>query len=205
MLVAILSYSIASAQSPKHQAFAVLRSNSEQIKKAAELFGVHPRVVAGVIFVEQVMNVSWVDRALDVTFANYGFNTSIGMGQVKVETAQWIETALRDSASMYFLGDSLGRVFPLSESRQETVDRLADPGWNAWYVAANLAMILKRWSEAGFPLLDKTDVLATLYSTGVVRDGVEKKKPHSRPIPNQFGRIASQFFHSDILSELFPR
>ena len=157
------------------------------------MFGIHPRLVAGVIFVEQVMNVSWVDRALDVTFANYGFNTSVGIGQVKVETAEWIESVLKDSTSMYFLGQSFSKVFP-SESKQDMINRLGDPKWNTMYVAANIAIILKRWAEAGFAIANRSDIVGTLYSTGIQEGGFEKKKPHGNPIPNQFGRLVKGFF-----------
>ncbi|MGB2867466.1 MAG: hypothetical protein WBD36_03370 [Bacteroidota bacterium] len=204
-LAVLLLSSIGQAQSNEHQALRVLRSNCENIKNAAILFNVHPRDVASVIFVEHLMNVTWVDRKLDVTFAKYGFNTSIGLGQVKVETAKWIESTLRDSASRYFLGDSLGTIFPATASKPDLISRLSDSAWNACYVAANIAMIDKRWADAGISLSGRVDVLATLYSVGVVQSGVEKRKPHSNPLANQFGRLAEQFYNSDILIDLYPR
>ncbi|MGB2869953.1 MAG: hypothetical protein WBD36_16005 [Bacteroidota bacterium] len=204
-LAVLLLSSIGQAQTNEHQALRVLRSNCENIKNAAILFNVHPRVVASVIFVEHLMNVTWVDRKLDVTFARYGFNTSIGLGQVKVETAEWIQRELRDSTSRYFLGCSADTIFPLTASKPDLINRLSDSAWNARYVAANLAMISKRWTDAGAPLSGRLNVLATLYSVGVVRSGLEKKKPHPNPLANQFGRLAEQFFGSDIMIEYFPR
>ena len=182
-----------------------MRGNAQFINDAACRFGVHSRLVAGVIFVEQVMNVSWVDRALDATFAGYGFNTSIGIGQVKIETAEWVESVLRDSTCEYFLNDSSSRVFPTQGSRDDMIKRLSEPKWNTLYVAATIAVIIKRWSVAGFPIDHRPDIIGTLYSTGVWEDEQEKKKPHANPIPNGFGRIVGQFLDSKAVLDLFPQ
>ena len=65
-------------------------------------------------------------------------------------------------------------------------------------------MIVTRWSKAGFPTTDRVDIVATLYSIGIVEDNLEKTKPHDNPVPNDFDRVALQFFESDILVDIFP-
>jgi hypothetical protein len=161
--------------------------------------------MASMIYAEYVLNVTWIDKELDIPLASAGLNTSIGLGQVKVSTAQWIEHQMCDSASLYFLGDSIRKKFPFSLSRADLVDRLAIPKWNCYYVAADLAMILKRWSDAGVPLHYRVDIAATLYSAGVEKSGQEIRSPHSNPKTNQFGIVAREFYESESLLSIFPR
>lgn len=192
-------------QSRVAQAESVLLQHHDPICRAANAFGIKPRLAASVIFVEQFKNVNWVDRKLDVVFAKYGYNSSIGIGQVKVKTAEWIEQALHDSVNKYFPGGVFSAVIPQSGSRDTLVKRLSDPSWNANYVAANLRQILERWGRAGVEIASRVDILATLYSTGVVSGEREKKSPHPNPQPNEFGTLAKRFYDSDMLLFWYPR
>lgn len=72
-------------------------------------------------------------------------------------------------------------------SREEAIaDKLTDDKTNIRYVAAYLAYWQDRWKEV-FPEIDKrTDVLATLYNQGEVR------QPHSNPMSNPFGDYAKE-------------
>lgn len=193
------------AQTSVQEAIAVLRENSNFITEAGKSIGVHPRLMASVIYIEHVLNVTWVDRELDVTLANYGLNTSLGLGQVKISTAQWVELQLKDTSSEYFLNDSIRLIFPFSTSREDLIHRLANPRWNSYFIAAYLAVILKRWSGAGVPLNDRVDIVATLYSAGVEKSRKETRKPHPKPVSNEFGTLAKAFFDSEILVDVFPR
>lgn len=183
----------------------VLRENSIWIQEAGRFFHLSPRAVASVIFVEHDLNVSWKDRDIDPLLARYGLNVSLGLGQVKIETAQWIERELKDTASLYYLGESVRRAFPFSSSRDDIVQRLLDPHNNSHYIAACLAMISSRWESAGIPIASRIDILATLYSAGVVENGLEKRTPHEHPRANSFGLLAAQFYNSNFLRDIFPQ
>lgn len=202
-LIAIIHPAV--SQSRHAQAESVLLNNHDPICRAANAFRIKPRLAASVIFVEQFKNVNWVDRKLDVVFATYGYNSSIGIGQVKVKTAEWIELALHDSSNEYFLGEEFKEAIPRSDSRDGLVRRLNDHNWNADYVAANLRLILERWGRAGVDIASRVDILATLYSTGVVAGDQEKKSPHPNPQSNEFGKLAKRFYDSDLLLFWYPR
>ncbi len=193
------------AMSGVREAEQVLKENSKWIQEAGRFFHLSPRTIASVIFVEHDLNVSWMDRDIDPLLAQYGLNVSLGLGQVKIETAQWIERELKDSISLYYLGDSVRGAFPYSSSRDDIVQRLLDPHHNSYYIAAFLAMISSRWERAGIPTVHRIDILATLYSAGVVENNVEKRRPRWNPASNYFGKIAKGFFDSDILLDIFPR
>jgi hypothetical protein len=182
----------------------VLRKNSPWIQEAGRCFHLSPRTIASVVFVEHVLNVTWKDREIDPLLATYGLNVSLGLGQVKIETAQWIERELKDSTSLYYLGDSVRSAFPYSNSCDNIVQRLLDPHYNSYYIAAFIAMISSRWESAGIDITGRIDILATLYSAGVVEKNVEKRKPRQNPEANSFGLHAAEFYKSTFLRDLFP-
>jgi hypothetical protein len=206
LFVSLFQYcNFAIAQSPEDKAQFVLIENREFIMQAGKTFGVKSRLMVSVIYTEQVINVTWGDKELDIPLAKAGLNTSLGLGQMKVSTAEWFEHQMCDSASLYFLGDSIWKKFSHSRSRADLVDRLAIPKWNCYYVAGYLAMILKRWSDADVPLFHRVDIVATLYSAGVEKSGREIRSPHINPTPNNFGKFANAFYESDSLLSIFPR
>jgi hypothetical protein len=205
---AILLSSVTNCYSQAHtqEAVGVLKQNADVICKAGELFNVSPRIVASVIFVEHALNVTWVDRDVDPLLAQYDINVSLGLGQVKINTAKWIEELLHDSTSRYFLGEKYSLLLPLSTSREDLVKRLLIPSCNAKYIAAVIAMIQHRWKEAEVDIRNEVDILATLYSAGVVNDdGFEKRPPHENPKSNRFGKIAEEFYESEIEGVEFPK
>ncbi len=221
----LLQWTTNSAAQVSAQALHVLEENSAVILEAGKLFNISPRLIASVIYVEHALNVTWIDRDVDPLLAGYGLNVSLGLGQVKINTALWIEKSLSDSTSLYFLGRKFSKIIPLSTSREELVHRLLAPElkmapqatWNTKYIAANLAMVRHRWKEAGINIDNRTDILATLYSAGVVTDdapmksarggfafGGEKRPPHKNPQANSFGKLAKEFYESELLLSLFP-
>mgnify|MGYP002233702191 CR=1 FL=1 len=68
-----------------------IRDNKENINKAAEEFGVDPKLIAAVIYTEQANNMNFRDVLTDGIGGFYGIDTSIGIGQVKVSTAKLLE------------------------------------------------------------------------------------------------------------------
>lgn len=173
---------------------ALIQSHGYIIDSTSQAVGVDKRLVASVIFAERFLNVNWMESELDLLLARSGYNSSMGLGQIKIRTAKWIELQCEDSTSAYYSGASFGRGFRPSSTREELIGRLLDPNWNTWYVAAYLRMICKRWDEAGFPIGDKPDIVASLYSLGTHRPNGAERIPHGSPVQNQFGRVAEQFY-----------
>jgi len=69
----------------------VIRTNKSIIKNAATRYEVDPKILAGVIYVEQYYNVDWVDATTD-WIAFYGIiDMSVGVGQVRHSTAILLE------------------------------------------------------------------------------------------------------------------
>jgi hypothetical protein len=204
-VVSVIILFISSEYARSQSALSAIQKSANEINGAGRSFNISPRLIACVIYSENLLNVTWKDRDVDPLLARYGLDVSLGLGQVKVSTAQWIETALHERENKYYIGSLYSEVVPFSPVRDTLIKRLLDPDWNTKYVAAYLAMIRNRWKEAGEDIGEKADILATLYSAGVIENGIEKRAPHADPRPNEFGNVARSFYLSDQLIDMFPR
>lgn len=183
----------------------MILENKDLISSTAKLFNVRSRLVAAIIYTEWTLNVNWMESQLDILLAKTGYSSSIGLGQVKIHTAQWIEKKLFDSTSKYFLGSIYQAYLPKSKSRDEIISKLNIPAWNIYYVTAYIAMFCKRWRNAGFCIEEKPNIVGTLYSLGPYRinDGSERV-PNINPKSNHFGQVVAEFYYSNKLIEIFP-
>ena len=108
--------------------------------------------------------------------AQAGLNSSIGFCQVKLKTAYWIEVQLNDSLATHFTGRKYIEKLSLSKSPKEIISKLQNDSLNIYYAAAYLRIIQTHWKNKGFPIDNRTNILGTLYSTGLFyRDGRERR------------------------------
>lgn len=177
------------------EAAEVVKSNRQNLLEAAEEFGVDPNIVALVIYTEQADNVNKRDTFTD-WLAVGGVDTSVGIGQVKLSTAQdieqsgYIEPIIDPQESFnYFSQPDLDSDFANHLRENVTTTKtLSDNKTNARYVAAYLKMIQDAW-ESEYPAISKDlAIMATLYNIGI---GV----PHANPKPNPFGENAKSYFY----------
>lgn len=204
LIIFWLDISNTSAEEPE-KVKQLLTENKDLIFSSALLFNVQPRLIASIIYVERTLNVNWMEGQLDILLAKAGYSSSIGLGQVKIHTAEWIEKKLHDSTSKYYLGDAYRIYLSKSKSRDEMIERLENPIWNIKYVTAYIAMFCRRWLNDGFNISTMPNIIATLYSLGPyhVSDGSERK-PHANPKSNYFGEETAKFYYSDQLIFSFP-
>ena len=186
----------------KKEARKIISDNAQYIIDAGNYYGVNPAIIAACIYTEQTENVNFIDTITDVP--GYIFDTSIGVGQVKVSTALLVEeagyiqkTSLSYSyeewhANSYVMRDvwyapCYGEV---QETREKAIAyRLTVDGENINYVAAYLKYFQDRWHNE-YPNIDgDTAILATLFNQG------EKYSPHSDPKPNIFGKKAKKVYY----------
>ncbi len=174
------------------------------ITQAADNLNLSPRVVASVIYTERYLNYNWEDDLFDELFAESGYNSSIGFGQIKPNTAFFIEQELNNPQSKYFLGSNVQTKTKRSKSKREIIGKLVNDTTNIYYCSAYLAMIKQRWSKIfHFRPENETGILATLYSLGIVRfDGTERI-PHTNPQINLFGKTAQRFYDGFVLRGVY--
>ena len=201
----ILVFSFLTAGEKEERVLNKLIARKEIIHSTARSVGISPRIVASVIYAERLLNYNWDDAILDDVLAKSGYNSSIGFGQVKLNTAFWIEEELHNPAGKYYLGKEIASQFKRSSSRNELAEKLIKDSSNIYYAAAYIAMIKQSWKSVYlFRLENEAGILATLYSLGInVANGTERL-PHPNPKMNDFGRTAQDFFDSFELRKEFP-
>ena len=140
---------------------------------------------------------------------------SWGIFGIKDETARAVEEHLRDTASPFYLGKQFEHAldFKTNTPDQERFSRIIDEHDHTYgyrYAGLYVAQIKKQWENAGFPIADRPEILATLWNLGF-----EKSKPNAAPKSGgapididgttySFGALAGAFYYSDELVEIFP-
>ena len=144
----------------------------------AREYKIDSTIIGAVIYQEQTANVNFVDRLTDYIGGLLGINTSIGIGQVRINTAKSLETYYHNLNIFY-------KENGFANSNIVRVERLKDPLTNIRYVAAKIHFSLKRWKEAGYNIENKPDIIGTLYNIENVSKPI---KPHAKPKANDFGK-----------------
>lgn len=160
------------------RASALVNAYGKLIQAVAKEFGIDPVMIGAVIYQEQSTNVNFVDALTDYIGGILHLNTSIGIGQIRVNTARDLERIYSDLDPNR--GDSL-----LANETFVRVERLKDPFTNIRYVAAKLHFSQTRWKQKGFDIINQFEILGTLYNIEYVSNPIE---PHANPQPNDFGR-----------------
>ncbi len=186
----------------------MLKEHRREIEVAACVFGISSRVLASVVYAERSLNVRPGEDIVDVVLARTGHNSSVGLAQVKVETAFWISEQLHEPASPFFLNREAAQVIPPARDWQELIDRLTDDRGNLLYAAAYIAMIQKSWGSVLGTTVSgshQAAIVATLYSLGLERSDGTIRTPHQGASANHFGETAREFYDSFLLREEFAQ
>jgi len=156
----------------------IIKEYSNQIKLSAQGLGVDPAVVGSVIYQEQSTNVNFVDTLTDYIGGLLFLNTSIGIGQVRVKTAESLEKYYPE---LNFIDEN----DLLIDANMARVERLKEPFINIKYVTAKIYFSQKRWKDAGFDLDNKPEILGTLYNIENINEPIQ---PNANPEANDFGK-----------------
>lgn len=190
------------------------------IDSVAAVTGVESRLIVAVLVGEQIrlFNSSreaykkWIGPlkilSVETTF-------SLGVTGIKVPTAQRIEKNLKDSTSVFYLGEKYENLldFQTKDISQERFNRLTsykNHFYSYMYAALNVKQIKVQWERAGFPISERPEILATLYNIGY-----EVSIPKENPVVGgsginikgkkySFGAVAFEFYYSGELYDLFP-
>lgn len=141
---------------------------------------------------------------------------SYGISGIKMETAKKVEENLKDTTSPFYLGKSYENVLNYDNPTDIDAQRLArftdshDHYYSYLYTALYLKEILHQWDQAGFPVNNRPEVIATLFNLGF-----DKSVPKENPDVGgttitingkdyTFGGLAYDFYYSKELSDIFP-
>jgi hypothetical protein len=150
-------------------------------------------------------------------------NLSYGVTGIKENTAQRIERYLKDSTSVYYLGNHYAHILDYDSTRNYNnqhndtlslrVKRLVqykDHYYSYLYAAIYIKQIKTQWEKAGFPIDHRPEILASLFNLGYQKS-VPKKNPSVggsnfkiREQEYTFGSVAYEFYYSGEMSDIFP-
>jgi hypothetical protein len=150
-------------------------------------------------------------------------NLSYGVTGIKENTAQRIERYLKDSTSMYYLGNKYSHLLDYdstinynnqhNDTMSVRVKRLVqykDHYYSYLYAAIYIKQIKTQWEKAGFPIDNRPEILASLFNLGYQKS-IPKKNPavggsnfKIREQDYTFGSVAYEFYYSGEMSNIFP-
>ncbi|HNW71457.1 MAG TPA: hypothetical protein PKZ36_02860 [Candidatus Paceibacterota bacterium] len=190
------------------------------IAKVSKISGVPARTILAPIVVEQFRYFGSNRELLKKIFLplqtlGNSVKFSYGIAGIKIATAKQIEANLKDNTSPYYLGGKYRHLldFKTDDPDEERMARLTnkeDHYYSYLYTALFIKQIEMQWKNAGYPISDRPEILATIFNLGFV---------HSSPKDNPsvggsnitvdkktytFGGLAYEFFYSDELAKTFP-
>lgn len=155
------------------------------IYEVAAHFNLDPFQI-GAILIDEISRLAPFEEIVDCIGAkDIGANTSVGLAQIKIDTANNII-----KKKLYNPNPSDPKL-PLKRINRETraylYDYLIQPKHNIFFEGAILTDLINNWKEF-IDLKSRFDILASLYSM--------YKLPHENPQPNARGnQIASEFYN----------
>jgi hypothetical protein len=190
------------------------------IDSAAEVTGVEPRLIVACLVGEQIRLFNsnreaykkWISplKILSVE-SMYSF----GVTGIKEHTAKNIETHLKDSSSIYYLGKQYEKLldFKTGDPQSERISRLTsyrNHYYSYLYAAVFLKQVKIQWEKANYPIDNRPEILVTLFNVGYPQS-VPKLNPKVggstimiKEKPYTFGAVGFQFYYSGELFDLFP-
>jgi hypothetical protein len=196
-----------------------IQKDIELIHKVAAEVNVDPRMIAATVIPEQTR---FFTSNRDI-FKSYfeplkilGSLTkfSLGISGMKIETAQAIESHIKNPNSLYYLGESTYSLIQYPENvahGQELYRRLTDDKnryYQYLYTALYIKQIQTQWAAAGYYIERKPEIIVTLFNLGF-----SKSRPNPNPkaggaiittggIQYTYGELGSLFYYSNELPEL---
>lgn len=162
-----------------------LLSIREIIYESAKYFDLDPFQL-GAILVDEIARSSPFEEIIDrMGVENFGVNTSIGLAQIKIDTANNI------IKKKLYNPNPTDQKLPIKRLNRETrvhlYNYLIEPKHNIFFAGAILTDLISNWKKF-IDLKNHFDILATLYSLS--------RAPHGDPHPNSRGiQIANEFYN----------
>jgi hypothetical protein len=208
-----------------------LTKDASIIDKVSQETGVDSRLLIAPLVTEQLRLMTSQREIFKKYFAPLGIlgtqtQFSLGIFGIKENTAKQIENNLKDTSSIYYLGEEYENILdyssssddvnntPLFKKDTERIKRLTnskDHYYSYLYAALYLKQIITSWQRYGYNVSNRPEIIATLYNLGF-----EKSNPNPDPKVGgadidlngnkySFGAIAFYFYFSNDLIDIFPR
>ena len=196
-----------------------IEKDVEVINKVSTETGVPSRIIIMPLVVEQLRLFYSQREIFKKVFAPLKIlgnqsQFSWGVMGIKQETAIQIEENLKDPKSPWYLGREFENMLDLTttDHNKERFERLTDEKnryFSYLYASLFIKELMTQWHNAGFPIDDRPEIIATLYNIGF-----DNSKPHANPLSGgarimigktaySFGSLAKSFYDSDELNYFY--
>ena len=193
---------------------AAVTKDKDVINRAALVAGVPARMIVAPLVVEQ-LRLFYSDREIfkqifsPLKILGNQSQFSWGVMGIKQDTARQIEAKLSPSDA-HILAFSASTT----DSDTQRFNRLTDEHdryYSYLYGALMIKELEDQWRQAGYPIADKPEIVATLFNIGF-----QNSKPHVGAqiggaainigsTTYSFGGLAGDFYYSNELTDIFPR
>lgn len=205
-----------------------LEKDKKWIDSAAHVSGVEARTIVACLVGEQVR----LFNSRRERFKNYvaplktlalETNLSYGVTGIKESTAMKIENNLRNSSSPFYLGKKYEHLLDYDTTRDysnnlndtlhvrlQRLIQYSNHYYSYLYAGLFVKQIASQWRNAGFPIDNRPEILATIFNLGY-----QKSVPNANPqvggsnfkindIEYTFGGVAYDFYYSGEMLNIFP-
>lgn len=162
--------------------------HSEQVHHYSNLNQINPRVYISIVYGELSSNMNFFDE-FDNIRADFGYDPSVGFGQMRVSTFMWIEYKHADGVNII-----------KSKNEDELVTKIKDDITNISYTTFYVGLIRDKIRDE-LDIEPTVKLLGSYYSLGIDH-GKRKLNPN---FTSPVGEAAEEFYYSDKLLLLFPR
>ena len=164
-----------------------LQANKDHIFQATKRFNIDPYLL-GAILIDEIARMAPIERLLEpIAIDRVGKNASLGIAQIKVETARDLIMAGYYNPNIDDPELSKDRI--IDTPKAYIAKYVVDNKHNIFLAAARIRYLIDKWKVA-IDISSRLEIIATLYS---LNDS--EKKPHADPHSNKRGsKIINEFY-----------
>lgn len=165
----------------------LIRLHKDLFKEVGKEFNIDPCLLAAIVIDEKVRLTAFESLGDDMVVDLIGINTSVGMAQLKIDTANSL------IISKYYNPSYQDKKLPIPQGEMINLKRaylfkyVVQPKHNIRFEAARIKSIIDHWSNF-LDLTTRPEIIATLYSIG-------KGTPKTDPVASDRGlQIVGEFY-----------
>jgi len=199
-----------------------LAKDASLINSVSRDTGVDARMIAAVVIPEQIRFFTSEREVFKRYFEPLKIlgslsQFSLGVSGIKQETANQIEQNANDPSSPFYPGSGYGDLIaygPGASHDSELYSRLTndkDHYFSYLYTALYIKEVEAQWLRAGFDISHNPEAVVTLFNIGF-QSSHPNASPQAAGAPiavggkiYAFGILGADFYHSDLLSDIFPK
>ncbi len=165
-----------------------ISKNKEIVNYYCKVNNIKPRVYISIVYGELHSNFNFFDN-FDSLRAAYGFNASIGFGQMRISTVMWLEENYAD-----------GQIIKRSRNKNELTRKILNDKMNIAYTTFYVKLITDRLLsiDGKEPTIRQ---LGSFYSLGIDHG----KRKINKDYTSNVGRVAEKFYYSNDLISIYPK